>query len=174
MFVGGPRGSLRCVLLAGALSAACAGSGQSPQSPDSTRGAPVVFDFVAVDGTHVSSATTIGRVTAVAFITTYDLPSQVLVQNLAELVRHRTPRMNALAVVLEPPKNAPLAETFAATLSPGFPVALSDSATLEQRGPFGPVGAVPTLVVLDRTGTEVFRREGAMSAAELEAAVDGK
>ncbi|HVU01773.1 MAG TPA: TlpA family protein disulfide reductase [Polyangiaceae bacterium] len=151
---------------------ACGGGGGASRGASRPASPPVFFDFAALDGTHVSSETTRGRVTVVAFITTYDLPSQVLVRELSDLVRRHKPRINALGVVLEPPKNAPLVETFAEALELGFTVTLADAATLEQRGPFGTITGVPTLVVLGPDGTERVRREGAPSPAELERAVD--
>ena len=76
-----------------------------------------------------------------------------------------------LALVLEPPKNAPLAEAFAATLDLPFPIAMADQATLEAHGPFGPIDTVPTTIVLSPDGAEVWRHEGAVLAAELERAI---
>ncbi len=130
------------------------------------------FDFVAIDGAHFSTQTTLGRVTVIVFITTYDLVSQIVVRRLAELERARSPRINVGAVVLEPPRNQPLVEAFAATLELPFPIALADQATLEARGSFGKVDVVPTVVVLNRKGVEVWRKEAAPAPHELESVLD--
>lgn len=130
------------------------------------------FELVAIDGTPFDSKRVSGRSTVVVFITTYDLGSQVVMRELGAVVRQRTPRINAGAIVLEPPKNAPLVEAYAHSLEVPFPVALADQATLESRGAFGPITVVPTTVLLDRDGNEVWRREGAMTRSELRDAID--
>ena len=71
-----------------------------------------VFDYVAVDGSHLSTESTRGRATVLVFIATYDMGSQVAVQQLTEAYLRHKPRINAGAIALEPPKNAPLAEAF--------------------------------------------------------------
>jgi hypothetical protein len=76
--------------------------------------------------------------------------------------------VSVLALVLEPPKNAPLAEAFAATLELPFPIAMADQATMEGQGPFGRFAGVPTTIILSPTGTETWRHEGAVLASELE------
>jgi hypothetical protein len=132
------------------------------------------FDYIAIDGRHLSSTTTRGRPTVLLFITTFDLGSQVAVRRVAEVAHDHVPRINAGAVVLEPPRNVPLVEAFVASTETDFPVALADPATLEARGAFGEVRVVPTTVVLDASGVEVWRKEGAPAIAEIEAALDRK
>jgi hypothetical protein len=127
---------------------------------------------VTIEGKHLSTAATAGRVTVVVIITTYDLGSQVVIRELATVARTRVPRINAGAVVLEPPKNAPLVEAYAHSLDVPFPVALADQATLQARGPFGAVNVVPTTIVLDARGNEVWRREGAMEHGEINDVLD--
>jgi hypothetical protein len=135
---------------------------------------PRSFDFVAIDGTRFDVKRVAGRSTVVAFITTYDLGSQVIVRELTAVVRQRAPRINAGAIVLEPPKNAPLVEAYAQSLEIPFPIALADQATLESRGAFGPIGVVPTIVILDADGNEVWRHEGSMTRTEIQDALDGR
>jgi hypothetical protein len=152
------------------LLAGCASSAPSPAAPAHVASRPA-YDYVALDGKRISSASNYGKVTVIAVIATYDLGSQVVMRELSE-VRVRQPRGVAmLALVLEPPKNAPLAEAFAATLDLPFPIAMADQATLEEHGPFGPIDTVPTTIVLSPDGTEVWRHEGAVLAAELERAI---
>ena len=131
-----------------------------------------VYDYVALNGQHVSSVTNRGKVTIITIIATYDLASQVVIRELSEVrARQRRP-ISVLAVVLEAPKNAPLAEAFAATMELTFPIAMADQATLEGRGPFGRVDAVPTTIVLSPNGQEVWRHQGAVLAADLQQAID--
>lgn len=152
--------------------AACGGSSGQAHDARAQTHVPRRFDFVTIDGRHLSTSATAGRTTVIAIITTYDLGSQVLMRELATVVRTRTPRINAGAVVLEPPKNAPLVEAYAHSLEVSFPVALADQATLETRGPFGAVNVVPTTIVLDANGNEVWRREGAMTHSEITDVLD--
>lgn len=139
----------------------------SPQTPGA-----VSFDFGSVGGSRLSSETTRGRATVVVIITTYDLGSQVVLRELAELVHDHEPRINALAVVLEPPRNAVLVDAFTKTLELPFPIVLADSATLEGRGPFGKTDVVPTLIVLDPAGVETWRKVGVVSSQVMFGAVD--
>jgi hypothetical protein len=151
---------------------ACGGAAEEVRSVRPRTRVPRSFDFVTIDGGHLSTATTAGRITIVVIITTYDLGSQVVMRELAAVARTRVPRINAGAVVLEPPKNAPLVEAYAHSLEVPFPVALADQATLEARGPFGSVNVVPTTIVLDARGNEVGRREGTMTHSEINAVLD--
>ena len=163
---------LSCLIGAVAVVVACGGSSEEAQSARVRTHVPRAFDFVTIDGRRLSTAATAGRTTVIVIITTYDLGSQVVMRELASVARTRTPRINAGAVVLEPPKNAPLVEAYAHSLEVSFPVALADQATLEARGPFGSVKVVPTTVVLDADGNEVWRREGAMTHAEINDVLD--
>jgi hypothetical protein len=155
------------------FAAACGGSSEEARAARAQTRVPRRFDFVTIDGRHLSTAATAGRATVILIITTYDLGSQVIMRELATVTRTRTPRINAGAVVLEPPKNAPLVEAYAHSLEVSFPVALADQATLEARGPFGAVKVVPTTIVLDANGNEVWRREGAMTHGEITDVLDG-
>jgi hypothetical protein len=129
---------------------------------------PRRFDYVGVDGARFSTETTLGRATVVIFITTYDLISQAVIRRLVDMARDIKPRINAGVIVLEPPRNQLLVEAFAETLDIPFPVAMADQATLERRGPFGDVEVVPTVIVLDKHGVEVWRKDGAPANGELE------
>jgi hypothetical protein len=48
---------------------------------------------------------------------------------------------------------------------------MADRATLSGHGAFGEIRGVPTLVVLNELGREIWRREGATTVAELEEAL---
>lgn len=73
---------------------------------------------------------------------------------------------------MEAPKYALLADAFRSSLRLDYPVAIADDETRAGSGPFGVVARVPTLVVLDATGREVWRKSGITPIAELESAVD--
>lgn len=119
----------------------------------------------------VSSETTRGRATALVFITTFDLASQLVARRLGDVVVSFTPRANAAAVVVEAPAYAELLPSYRSALSLPYPVVMADFATQRGAGPFGSVTHVPTLVVLDRDGREVFRRQGSVELEEIRAAL---
>jgi hypothetical protein len=73
--------------------------------------------------------------------------------------------------VLETAEYATLADAFRESLELAYPVAMADAATLAGDGPFGEIGSIPTTVVLDRGGREVWRKAGVAEAREIEAAL---
>src|SRR5690606_25790252 len=130
------------------------------------------FDFPSAgEDAVVNSETTRGRVTALVFITTFDIASQLVARRLGEVLVSFTPRANAVAVVVEAPQYADLLPAYRAALSLPFPVVMADFATQRGSGPFGRSTRVPALVVLDRDGREVSRHAGALEREEIEAAM---
>lgn len=154
------------------LCAVGCGPRPAPQAqPAEPVGAPIEFAFGTPDGAELSSAGTRGRATAILFLTTYDLASQVVAQRLDRVLHAHVPRANAGAVVLEAPKYVALADAYKSSLGLSYPVAMADSFTLTGGGPFGSIEQVPTLVVLDRSGREVWRKTGVPDAREIERAL---
>jgi hypothetical protein len=141
-------------------------------SARTTRGSPPLeFRFAGIEGDDVTHGSTRGRATVLLFLTTYDLASQVVARELSEIVVRFTPRINAAAIVLEAPRYAELVPAYRASLGLSFPVVMVDHATGEGRGPFGQIRQVPTLVVLDREGREVWRHAGPTTAGAIESAL---
>jgi hypothetical protein len=135
------------------------------------HGLPLRYAFVGIDGRRVSSEEYAKRVTVLAFLTTYDVPSQVEARFLASLLRHHTPRLNVAALMLENEDNRPLVDAFAVTLGLPYPIALVDASTIEGQGTFAGLHHVPSVVILDRDGREAYRHVGFIDEATLEAAV---
>jgi hypothetical protein len=131
------------------------------------RSGPVEFAYGVPGGGVLGSNTTRGRVTALLFVTTFDLPSQVMARRVDEALRSHRPRINAGAVAVEAPNSAPLVEVFRTTLGLGYPVALTGGGP-EEGGAFGTIDRVPTLVVLDARGREVHRQAGVIDPEALE------
>jgi hypothetical protein len=132
------------------------------------------YDFPAAGAdVIVNSETMRGRVTVLIFITTFDLASQLMVRRLGEVIASFTPRANAAAVVVEPPRYAELLPAYRQAMSLPFPVVMADFATQQGGGPFGSILHVPILVVLDRDGREVWRHEGTVDRDEIESALRG-
>ncbi|MEZ4371753.1 MAG: hypothetical protein R3B07_13050 [Polyangiaceae bacterium] len=173
MMRGGRRFHRRVVaLLLSAFVGGCSGAtvSQGPfgEAPSSSA---IRFDFPLPRGGHVGSRETAGRATAVLFITTFDLPSQALAKRLDDVLRSHKPRANGVAVVLEAPKYAELAQAFGESLGLSYPVAMADQAALEGDGPFGDIREVPVMVVLDYRGLEVARYAGVPSVDQIEDAL---
>jgi hypothetical protein len=119
----------------------------------------------------VNSDTTRGRVTVLVFITTFDLVSQLVVRRVGEVIVRFRPRANAAAVVVEAPQYAELLGAYRESLSLPYPVVMADFATQQGSGPFGDITKVPTTVVLDRDGAEVWRHQGPLGPDEIESAL---
>ena len=164
-----------------ALGVACGGPpAAAPSGPTSAptwemssapRSAALDFRFPPSGDQVVSSETTRGRATALLFITTYDIVSQLVVKRLGEVLVRFTPRANAAAVVLEAPSYAELLPAYRESLALPYPVVIADFATQQRQGPFGDIQKVPTLLILDRSGREVWRHQGPLETREIEAAL---
>jgi hypothetical protein len=138
------------------------------ESDSESRGQVQRYVFGTTDGQEVSAEGMRGRVTALLFVTTFDLASQLAAKQLNQALHAHRPRINAAAVVLEAPKYAPLADVFRSSLQLSYPVAIADLATLVQNSTLGEVRSVPTLLVFDAQGREVLRNYGAFSNEELD------
>ena len=136
--------------------------------PVEAEGRVLQFAFGTTEGEELSSANTRGRVTVLVFVTTFDLASQVVAKRLNQVARAHHPRINAGAVVLEPPNHAPLAEAFRSALELSYPVALADLPALEQSSGLGEVRSVPTVLVLNGEGREIVRKLGVCTVLQLE------
>jgi hypothetical protein len=137
-------------------------------SDSDTRGQVQRYVFGTTDGEEISAEGMRGRVTALIFVTTFDLSSQMAAKQLNQALHKHTPRINAAAVVLEAPKYAPLADVFRSSLQLSYPVAIADLALLVQNSTLGEVRSVPTLIVFDAHGREVLRQYGAFTDEQLD------
>ena len=135
---------------------------------EDTRGQVQRYVFGTTQGEELSAEGMRGRVTALVFVTTFDLASQVAAKQLNQALHRHRPRINAGAVVLEAPKYAPLADVFRTSLDLSYPVAIADLAMLRQNSTLGEVRSVPTLIVFDAQGREVWRWSGAFSSEDLD------
>ncbi len=159
----------------------CAPAAPPPDGPDAkplssvgeapASGDPVSFTWQTTTGQPLTSRELLGRVTVLVFVTTYDVPSQAQVRFASSLSKQHTPRLNVVAVVLEPPENQPLAAAYADMLDLGYPVVIGDAATIRGEGPLAGLHHVPAIAILDREGRERFRHLGLMDQPALDAAV---
>jgi hypothetical protein len=168
----GRRAALIATLSLGVPSlGACASAQPQHAQPVARRGTPVQFAYGTPQGEVLSSDTTRGRVTMLLFVTTFDLPSQLMAKRVEVVVRRHRPRANAGAIALEAPNQAPLVDVFKTSLGLSYPVALTNTTRVDEKGPFGAIDQVPVLVVLDSRGVEVARAEGIVSEDELDQAL---
>jgi hypothetical protein len=161
-------------VIAAALSCAgCGGSQKKEEAPvgitegAATLGQAVSFSFDSLDERKVSSETAHGRVTVLAFVTTWDLSSQAEVDYLVAMAKHDDSNVFYALVALDDRKNRELVEAYRKTLNVTFPVAMADTETIAGRGPFTGVNQVPTVVVLDRDGRVVWQKSGVSKPDEI-------
>ncbi len=170
-----PLKLLLTVATAAAVFAAC--SPAPPVRPAAATaplptGPRLSFDLESIDGARVSSESLRGRNTVVAFITTYDLPSQAQANFLRTIAHEHVPRTNVIAIVLERAESRPLVRAFADTLALRFPIAMLESNRLEAVG-FRDVSAVPTVIVLDRETRLAWKKTGIIEAKEIAGVLRG-
>lgn len=125
------------------------------------------FALAGIDGNVVSSAALRGRVTLLLFAATFDLNSQAQAKHLEELLHTHVPRINAVLVVLEVPRNVEFARGFRDVLHLSYPVAMMDPEGPGAETGLPQVRLVPTWVVLDRSGAVSGVHEGVLDAKEL-------
>lgn len=162
----------RAALLA-CLAGACGGAETSApevpaNGPAPEEGPRIEFEYTALDGSPVSTSTLAGRLSVLGFITTYDPASQLQARHLQRVLHAHAPRINAALFVLEAPENRPMAEAFAHVLKLTCPVVMADKALLLGNGPFEGIHSVPSLIILNRRGREVFRYYGVLDENGLD------
>ncbi len=160
-----------CALSLFGLTSACQRVVDAPlgdASQDESRGQVQRYVFGTTDGEEISADGMHGRVTLLLFVTTFDLASQVAAKRVNQVLHTHRPRINAAAVVLEAAKYAPLADVFKSTLELGYPVAIADLELLQRSSTLGDIDRVPTLLVLDAEGREMYRKNGNFTVEELE------
>lgn len=151
----------------------CASQLATIGAPVAVQGQPIRHRFPLPDGRSVGIEELAGRYTIILFLTTYDTVSQAIARRLEEMRHVYVPRINVLAVALEPPQNAPLVSVYAQTVSLGYSVALADQDTLDGNGPFGDVRAVPALALLDPMSRLIRRGTGVSALGEIESTLEG-
>ncbi len=163
---------LALVLLGASCGATSERPSPAPTPPTSealTR--PLRFDYLTLDGKPLSTETVAGRFTLIGFLATYDVASQAEARFLGGLLRRHTPRINVAALVLESEENLPIVEAFAHTMGLEYPVAIADGVTIAGQGPFAGLHHVPSVVLLDRQGREVWRHVGLAEEGTIEKAL---
>jgi len=143
----------------------------APQALPRETSAPLDFHYASIDqepAHDVSAERMRGRATVIAFLATYDLASQAEARFLAKVFREHAPRINAAAILLDPPENRPLLAAFGEALRLPYPLAIADPELVAGRGPFGDAHAVPTTVILDELGRMRWKHVGLAKDSEIE------
>lgn len=130
---------------------------------------PVLYAFDALDERAVSSEANQGKPTLIVFVTTGDFTSTAQVKFLVAMAKNDGTRVNYALVALHPRKEIILVEEFAKALDVTFPVALGTGAQMSASGPFGEIPAIPSLVLLDRSGRLVWKHTGLAKPDEIRA-----
>ncbi len=134
--------------------------------------APVLsYTIPSITAGQIDSSFHRGRVTVLLFITTFDVFSQAEAQRLEDLFHSATPRINAAAIIMEPPKNLELAQAFVDVLHLSYPVGMAAPHELERQGVLGKIKTVPAWLILDKHGRLVGSGAGTFSLKDLESAV---
>jgi hypothetical protein len=149
------------------LSACFVREGEPAAASERAVGEPVQFTFGTLSGEELSSDTTRGRTTALLFVTTYDLPSQAEAQLLRDVLATHKPRANGAIVMMEAPRAAELAQVWARSINVDLPIAMASPTLMSGDSELGRINGVPTLLVLDRRGRLLERREGALTREEI-------
>ncbi len=134
---------------------------------------PVQFEYESLDARPVNSAVVLGKPTVVVFMTTWDLSSQAQIDFLVPMSKKDGASVNYVMVALQEPKDRELVVVFAQGLGVTFLAARADQEGLAAGGPFGPVQAVPTIVILDRQGRMVWRHVGLAKPEEIRDGLSG-
>ena len=145
---------------------ACQKAGPEAAFPQNSS-APINATFGRIDGGALSLDQYRGRVTLLLFFATYDLASQIAAQRLADFVHDHAPRVNAVAVALEMPKNIDLVRSFREVLNPPFEVVMATMAL--RRGNLGGniLRSVPTTWILDKSGRKEYEFAGSPTPQQL-------
>jgi hypothetical protein len=156
-----------------AFAVACGSCGGSAPAKGAPPGAsipslspPVEFAFESLDARAVTSATTRGKPTVLAFITTSSLSAQAQVDFLIAMAKNDGDHVHYAAVALEGVEGRELVELYEKALSIPFPVALADARTQAGGSGFGDVSAVPVTVLLDGAGRIAWRIDGRVVKSE--------
>jgi thiol-disulfide isomerase/thioredoxin len=150
---------------------ACASGGDARETPRMPEG-PVALRYRTLDGEWRTLGGLRGRVVVVHVFTTWSDPSLVEVPRLAALARRYPERVEVvgLSVDVEPEATRVFAETFDVPYDVGRVPDLASF--MGPSGPFGPIGIIPTSVVLDPAGRIAARVDGMWGEGVLEAVVE--
>ena len=145
--------------------------GVTPGSVTPVLSKEVAFAFDSLDGRPVTSMAARGKIAVLALVTTWDLTSHAQVNYVNAMVAHDGDRVFYAVIAVQERSSRELVEAYARSLKVTCPVALVEPRDLEERGTFGQIRQVPTVVVLDRNGRVAWMRTGLAKSDEIRAAM---
>lgn len=160
-----------CLVLVFVLLEGCNPPTSGPASASAARHPRLHYSIPTVSGGPIDTTAHQGRVTVLLFVTTFDVLSQSQASRLEDFYRSHEPRINAAAVVMEPPRNWELVQSFAKVLSLSYAVGMADHGELSRQGLLGEINTVPAWLVLDARGTVSASGVGTLTITQLKRAV---
>lgn len=160
-----------CVALFLIQPGGCGPSAASHGASARRAGPALEYAIPTVSGSPIETPAHRGRVTVLLFITTFDVFSQSQAARLEDFYRSHQPRINAAAVVMEPPKNLELVVAFSKVLDLSYSVGMADHRELERQGLLAAVNSVPAWLIMNASGELVASGVGTLTIAQLELAV---
>jgi hypothetical protein len=156
------------LLAASALAIACAAS--PPTGPPLPEGR-VIYRFESLEGPPLSMTTLRGRPVLLTVISTWADPAMVEVPVYKRLHERYGERLTVVCVVLD--DNPGMARIFRDTFAiPYQVVTVADPPGFTgPGGPLGPIGSIPTSVLIDAEGRIVARMDGMWDPDLLDRAI---
>jgi thiol-disulfide isomerase/thioredoxin len=127
----------------------------------------ITYKYDSLDEKPVSSDAFAGKPVVLAFVTTYDIVSQAVMDYLAAMSKRDGDQVHYAMIAVQDGSDRELVEVYREHLKIDFPVAMGDAASIAGGGPFGDVHVVPTIVILNREGRVVWRHVGIAKSAEI-------
>lgn len=128
------------------------------------------FDLQDLDGNSVTDRDLEGKVALVNFWATWCAPCKIEMPWFVDFQRKFKDRdFTVIAVSLDEDGWDPV-RRFAEDLELNFPVLLGDESVAED---FGGVWALPTTLIVDRSGAVAFRHAGLVSRSTYESEIEG-
>lgn len=151
------------------VAASCATLPANPSLPTG----PVSLRVQTVDEEVLTLGSLRGKVVLVTIINTWADPALAEIPLLRRLSQVHAPDLAIVCIALDAFEDA--VQIFAETFELPYPVGkVEDPATfVSARGPFGPIGTVPTSVLLDRSGVIAARMDGTWEPDVLRRAIEG-
>ncbi len=160
-----PRLSLSLAL------AAVAGACATSRTPGLPTG-PVSLRVNTVDGDTLTLGSLRGKLVIVTIINTWAGTALVEIPHYKELLHRHADDLAIVCIAMD--EHPEQVEIFASTFELPYPAGTVDDRAwfISRDGPFGPIGTVPTSVVLDRTGVIAVRMDGTWVPDVLESAIE--
>ncbi|HXS18517.1 MAG TPA: hypothetical protein VN764_15070 [Polyangiaceae bacterium] len=160
-----------CLALTFLLLEACGAPASHRAAASPAEHSRLHYTIPTVSGGPIDTMAHRGRATVLLFVTTFDVLSQSQASRLEDFYRSHEPRINAAAVVMEPPRNWELVQSFAKVLALSYSVGMADHQELSRQGLLGEINTVPAWLVLDADGRVSASGVGTLSITQLKRAV---